>query len=257
MSETVLRALVVEDEWIARQYLVELLERTKLAVVVGAVATSDDATALLEKTDLASGIDVAFVDINLLGSKANGLALVKEWAQREGAPAFVLATALNDRAVEAFELGVVDYLTKPFTFERTRQCLQRISRRTTVAQAPADRLVARNKRSLVFLDADEIWACESQERLTLVHTAHGVFDVDLSLQSLESTFGSRFRRVHRNWLVAAQHIRVLDRDSGETWLFIGQRYDGEGAGVRVPVARDRAQSVRDWLLTSTPGVRKR
>ncbi len=256
MSDAVLRALVVEDEWIARQYLVELLERSKLAVVVGAVATSDDATALLEQADVATGVDVAFVDINLLGSSENGLALVRTWAHREGAPAFVLATAMSDRAVEAFELGVADYLTKPFTFERTRQCLERIGRRTP-ARAPADRLVARNKRSLVFLDADEVWAFESQERLTLVHTAHGVFDVDLSLQSLEATFGSRFRRVHRNWLVATRHIRVLDRDSGETWLFVGARYEGESDGVRVPVARDRAQAVRDWLLTTTPGVRKR
>jgi two-component system, LytTR family, response regulator LytT len=256
VSESVLRALVVEDEWIARQYLVELLERTKLAVVVGAVATSDDATALLEKTDLASGVDVAFVDINLLGSSSNGLALVRDWANREGAPAFVLATAMHDRAVEAFDLGVVDYLTKPFTLERTRQCLERIGR-SAPARAAADRLVARNKRSLVFLDADEIWAFESQERLTLVHTAHGVFDVDLSLQSLESTFGGRFRRVHRNWLVATQHIRVLDRDAGETWLFVGVASADERTGVRVPVARDRAQAVRDWLLTTTPGVRKR
>ena len=54
------------------------------------------------------------------------------WPERTGAPMFVLATAYEDHALEAFDLGVVDYLLKPFSEERVVQCLRRLHERRTV-----------------------------------------------------------------------------------------------------------------------------
>lgn len=87
--------------------------------MVGAAANADDARAILERGE--SALDVAFVDIQLVGSARDddGLALVRAHAGRADAPAFVLATAFREHALEAFELGVVDYLLEPFTDERS------------------------------------------------------------------------------------------------------------------------------------------
>ena len=251
-----LRVLVVEDEWPARNYLVELIESSGLAEVVGAVGGIEEARqALSEGSGMT--LDVAFVDVQLDGGGETGLSLVRSMARERG-PMFVLATAFEEHALEAFELGVVDYLLKPFNEERVVQCLRRLEQRRAGAEVTRDppRIVARRKRSLVFLKPEEIWAFEAADRLTFVHTMHGTFDIDLSLAAVEASFGRAFVRVHRNWLVNAAHIKELERDGHETRLFIGSGVADGGQGVTVPVARERAAAVREMLLTNATGLRR-
>lgn len=255
-----LRALVVEDEWPARNYLVELLETSGLAEVVGAVGSLEDARQALTGEEPGLGIDVAFIDVQIDGAARGetGLSLVRTMAGAGRAPMFVLATAYQEHALEAYELGVVDYLLKPFSEERVVKCLERLQQRrgaVTEAARPT-RIVARRKRSLVFLEPPEIWAFEAADRLTFVHTLHGTFDIDLSLAAVETSFGRAFVRVHRNWLVNAAHIKELERDGHETKLFVGAGVAGAGQGVHVPVARERSAQVREMLLTNAAGLRR-
>ena len=266
-----LRALVLEDEWPARNYLVELLEGTGLAEVVGAIASVDEARTVLAAAKSGVSVDVVFVDVQLMpDGEGAGLELVRELSREPDAPLFVLATAFKEHALEAFELGVADYLIKPFTEERVEACLQRLHLRRARSESqpppPPLRIVARRGRGLVFLDPSEVWAFEAADRLTSVHTSHGTFDVDLSLSAIEASLGRSFARVHRNWLVNASHIKRLDRDGSETTIFVGAALaPGEGAadrgapsndGVTVPVARERAQGVREMLLSNAMGVRR-
>jgi two-component system response regulator LytT len=261
VNSSPLRALVVEDEWPARNYLVELLESSRLAEVVGAVGTIDEVKQALTSEVPGVGVDVVFVDIALDGASGgqSGLTLVRDFASAPLSPLFVFATAYERHALEAFELGVVDYLLKPFSEERVVQCLRRLHERRADARVhsggPA-RIVARRKRGLVFLEPHEIWAFEAADRLTFVHAQHGVFDIDLSLAAVEASFGRAFVRVHRNWLVSAAHIKELERDGHETKLFVGSGVAEAGRGVRVPVARERSAAVREMLLANTTGLRR-
>jgi DNA-binding LytR/AlgR family response regulator len=253
-----LRALVVEDEWPARNYLVELIESTRLAHVVGAFADVESSREALAPGSGLS-VDVAFVDIQLAGrgGERAGLDLVRSMAKERDAPMFVLATAHQQHALEAFDLGVVDYLLKPYAEDRVAQCLARLRERRPASRTPrSTRIVARRRRSLVFLDPEEIWAFEAADRLTFVHTAHGKFDLDLSLAAIEGSFGRALTRVHRSWLVNVDHIKELERDGPETRLFVGAGIGDESPGVRVPVARDRAQAIREMLLSNATGVRR-
>ncbi|MGH7326765.1 MAG: LytTR family DNA-binding domain-containing protein, partial [Polyangiaceae bacterium] len=129
-------------------------------------------------------------------------------------------------------------------------------RRGAARVSSPPRIVARRKRSLVFLEPAEIWAFEAADRLTCVHTVHGTFDLDLSLAAVESSFGRTFLRVHRNWLVNAQHIKELERDGHETHLFVGAGVGEDARGVRAPVARERAAAVREMLLANVTGIRR-
>jgi len=257
-----LRSLIVEDEWAVRNHLVELLQASGAAEVVGAVATADDARKVLDSPPADVAIDVAFVDVQLVGSEVDdeGLELVRAHAKRAGAPLFVLATASRQHALEAFDLGVVDYLLKPFTEERVAECLDRLRARrpARVLSGPTapHRLVARRKRALVFLRLEEVWAFEAAERLAYVHTTRGRFDVDLSLSAVESSIGRSLLRVHRNWLVNADYVKELEGYGSETELLVGSPGDELG-GVRVPVARERAQAVREALLGNATGIRPR
>jgi two-component system response regulator LytT len=108
----------------------------------------------------------------------------------------------------------------------------------------------------VFLDVAELWAFEAEERLTFVHTGDGKFDFDLPLSSVETTFPDSLVRVHRNWLVNSSMVRSLEREDGETRMFVGPRFGHDQPGIRVPVARERAVKVREMLLTHAAGVRR-
>ena len=268
-----LRAFVVEDEWPARNYLVELLEGSKMAQVVGAVGTSDEALqALGERANI--GIDVVFLDVQLGSGERAGLELARAHveevrARGEEVMQFVLATASRDHALEAYDLGVVDYLLKPFTEERVTQCLQRVLARrpATKKEEPKapERIVARRKKNLVFLDANEVWAFEAAHRLTFVHTPHGTFDLDLSLSAIEASFGRKLTRVHRNWLVNTAFVKELEREGSDTRLFVGDApasalgqpaRPGKREGLHVPVARERAQDLKDLLLSNATGLRR-
>lgn len=257
-----LRALVLEDEWPARNYLVQLIEATQLAEVAGAVASIGEARQVLAELP----VDVVFVDVQLSGGE-NGLELIQSIASpdalpggqaREGGsrPSFVLATAFGQHALQAFDLGVVDYLLKPFSDERVEQCLRRLIGRQPAAGPGALRVVARRKKNLVFLDPADIWAFEASERLSFVHSRHGRFDIDLSLAAIETSFGRALIRVHRNWLVNLAFARELEREGSETTLFVGASFGDESHGVRVPVSRDRAQALRNALLANATGLRR-
>lgn len=149
------------------------------------------------------------------------------------------------------------------------------SARQLVLRAPGPlsvpRIAARRKKSLVFIDPRDVWAFEADARLTFVHSVHGRLDIDVSLAEIEaSPLGHLFARVHRSWLANLALVKALDHAPGETQLFVSTKLDGtseasprpgqqegERTGIRVPVSRDRVRGVREALLASAIGVRRR
>lgn len=244
-----IRALIVEDEPPARRYLAELLHATREAEVVASVGTVAEASSAVEAE---LGLDAIFVDIRLVDRPGDRSGL--EWAQRvarrPGAPQLVLATALPDHALAAFEAGVVDYLLKPFTRARVAACVERLRARRPAAADPTPprRLVARTATSLVFLSLEGVLAFEAADRLVYVHHDDGSFLVDLSLAALEAQFAASAIRTHRNWIVVLDRVRELGRGTGELVLQVG-------AQLSVPVSRDRAGTVREALVGRAVGRR--
>jgi DNA-binding LytR/AlgR family response regulator len=254
VSLELLKALVLEDEWPTRNYLVKLIEGTGQAEVIGAVSSVGEAREALA----GSSVDVVFVDVQLTGTgdSSTGIDLIRSLAGKPMAPMFVLATASSSYSLEAFDLGVVDYILKPFTDERVDQCLKRlVARRTPRSQSPR-RVVARWKNSLVFLDPEKIWAFEAADRLTYVHSPEGKFDVDLSLAAIEASLGRALFRVHRNWLVNLVYVRQLEREVGGANVTVGSELGTEGATLRAPVSQERYKALRDILLENTTGLRR-
>ena len=256
-----LLVLIVEDEWAARSYLTELVSQSGLAEVVAAVPSAEQARQVISA---APTIDAAFLDIHLAGdlSASAGLDLARELSQSRSAPLLVVASAAQQHALMAFELGVSDYLVKPFSADRVTQCLTRLRARAArlhvQPRSPTipSRIVARDRKRLLFLRPEEVWAFESEARLTFVHTRAGRYDLDLSLSAIEASVGAGFLRVHRSWLVHLDHVRGLDREEGESSLLVGDELDGPHRPLIVPVARERAQVVREHLLASATGLRK-
>jgi DNA-binding LytR/AlgR family response regulator len=245
-----LSALIIEDEWPARNYLVELLRDTGSFGDIAAVTNVDDARKVLERPEL--GVEVAFIDVRLVDRPGDrsGLDFARSLAGLERPPAVVIATASAQYALDGFELGAVDYLLKPFSLDRITMCAARLleRRRPPVREATPRRLVARKDNSLVFLDLDGMLAFQTVDRLTYVHHVDGEYSMDLSLNALGAALGSLVLRVHRNWLIAPAHAQGLSRLGGELIVEVGPK-------LRVPVSRDRAREVRHRLLMNTVGIR--
>jgi DNA-binding LytR/AlgR family response regulator len=122
-------------------------------------------------------------------------------------------------------------------------------------RASLHRVVARRKKSLVFLDPDRIWAFEAMDRFTFVHAPEGRFEIDLSLAAMQASLGGLLFRVHRNWLVNVALVKELERNGGTVTITVGSDL-AEGRSVRAPVSRDHYKALREVLLNNATGLRR-
>ena len=115
-----IRAVIVEDEPLAAEYLATLLDDTCQVEVVGTAAESEAGLRLC--TELRP--DVAFLDINLPGK--DGVSLATQLAMLPQPPRLVFTTGLSKHATNAFRLDAVDYLLKPLDPEQVAEAVNRL-----------------------------------------------------------------------------------------------------------------------------------
>ncbi len=120
-KRSALRALIVDDEELARQYLRELLAAHPHVTVVGECKDGFQAVKAVQELDP----DVVFLDIQM--PKLDGFEVLELLEPARGpTPAVVFVTAYDEHALRAFEVHAVDYLLKPFTPERLADALERV-----------------------------------------------------------------------------------------------------------------------------------
>lgn len=118
-----LRVLVVDDEPLARQRVLDLLERQSDVAVVGTAGTGRRAVeAIGEHARAGAPVDLVFLDVQMPG--LSGLDVVREVGP-EAMPVTVFVTAYDQHALAAFDVAAVDYLLKPYDDDRFRQSLER------------------------------------------------------------------------------------------------------------------------------------
>lgn len=243
-----LKALVVDDEALARQRLQTLLQacREPEVEVLGQAANASEAMEFLRRMDL----DVALVDIHMPG--ADGLALAQVLRSLPRAPAVVFVTAHAEHAVQAFELSAVDYLTKPVRLERLQVALQKVERTALAAQALQpdllqDVIVIQERGRTERVPLAEVLYFKAELKYLTVRTRDRSHILEGSLSELEARYGAQFVRIHRNALVARRAIRTLekyhDAQEGDGWAVRIQ-----GVGDLVAVSRRQLPSVRELLL---------
>src|SRR5437588_12423903 len=123
-AERSIRALIVEDEPLARQTIKDFVQGEDWLKVVGEAADGDSAITLID--DLRP--DLVFLDVRMPG--LTGLQVLESIKHD---PEVIFTTAYDDHAVTAFELEALDYILKPFGRERFRQTLSRVRRRLSGA----------------------------------------------------------------------------------------------------------------------------
>ena len=131
------RVVVVDDEPLARDMTVALLERDPEVTVVGRCGDADEARAVMRR----ERPQIVFLDIEMPGT--DGLELVRGLSPAH--PAFVFVTAFSEYATEAFDVQALDYVLKPFSDERLYEALARAKRRGPGASTQRDRRGERDR----------------------------------------------------------------------------------------------------------------
>lgn len=258
-----LKALIVDDEALARLRLRSLLEsnaETPVQVVAEA-ETADQALASVR--ELGATLDLVLLDIRMPGR--DGLQLAAALRMLDKPPAIVFVTAHAHHALRAFDLDAVDYLTKPVQRVRLQAALQRVlQRRAPAVTAPgalgdardAAVLVVAERGRVLRLPVAEVLVLKAEMKYVTLRTAAHSYVLDDSLAELEAKLGDGFLRIHRNALVAKSAVRELQRRGDEAGADV---VDGGGEGgwaVRVapidewlPVSRRQLAAVKDALAS--------
>jgi DNA-binding LytR/AlgR family response regulator len=250
-----LRALIVDDEPVARKILREELHSMKGVEVVGE-ATNGEA-ALLEIS--AKQPDLVFLDVEMPGM--GGFEML---AHLSGGrmPVVIMVTAYDQHAIRAFEAGALDYLLKPVSQERLQQAMSRAARLrrepALVAEKIASlqelrtdsepgqtrlrKIVGKIGEEFFLLNPQEILAFHAEGELVWIVTAKNKYQAALTLKEIEDRLRhSSFRRIHRNALVNVNQIRKMSMLSSQRWLVTLNN------GQEFIVSKRQAGNVRDVL----------
>jgi two-component system LytT family response regulator len=248
-----LRAVVVDDESLARQRIRHLLRRADDIEVVAECANGLEAVKAIE--DLKP--DLVFLDIQM--PELDGFGVV-EAVGPEAMPPTLFITAFDQHALKAFEVHALDYLLKPFSPERFHKALQRARRwcqPQTEGQGPdldallaglrqerpwVDRLlVKQGDRHLLVRTAALQWieAEDNYVRLHVEGTSHLLRQTMAGL--LARLDPAQFRRIHRSAIVNLDCIREFQPWSGGDHLVIMKD------GTKLTLSRTFREQFGEWL----------
>jgi two-component system LytT family response regulator len=208
------RALIVDDERIARAGLRSMLARYAQLRVVGEARDGEEAVAAIQ--DLRP--DVVFLDIQMPGR--DGFGVIRELAALSRQPAYVFVTAHATHALAAYEVDAVDYLHKPFSDARLRRTIQRVVRHLRGARAVspprgAERLLLHTTDGTVFIDVGDIRRVSVEGNYLRVFSATSNHLVRRTMAELTRELREAgFVRISRSDLVNMARIRSIHRQPG-------------------------------------------
>jgi two-component system LytT family response regulator len=251
-----IRALIVDDEPLARRGIRQLLARHPDVIVAGECRNGREAIKASETVEC----DLLFLDIQMPG--VGGFDVVRRWSGR--LPVVVLVTAYQEFAVRAFESSALDYLVKPVSQARFDAAMLRVRERIRLgeSEALAARLTAmleaqeqgaglrEEGRSLLVptssgklaLDPSEIDWIEARDYYSCIHAGNRRFLIRETMRSLERRLNQGdFVRVHRGAIVRLSQVRELETGTAGSLLVLK-------TGARIPVSRRKREQLNRSLL---------
>ncbi|MFP4251215.1 MAG: LytR/AlgR family response regulator transcription factor [Guyparkeria sp.] len=208
------RALIVDDEPLARDRLRRLLARQGGIEVVAEAGNADQAREAMRQVP-----DLVFLDIEMPGE--DGIELAHRLREAELPPAIIFTTAHADRALSASETAPAGYLLKPIEPEALRAAIERAGQRNRCQQARRPTLTVRLGREELRLGLEHLIAAIAEDKAThlyLLDPADGRRReawIEPSLTELEERFDGQLLRLHRHSLVNPAQIHSVSHHEGQ------------------------------------------
>lgn len=207
-----IRALVVDDEELARRNLTVLLRRDP---DIEAIAECSSGRAAIEEIRK-SRPGLVFLDVQM--PECGGFDVL-ELLGNDLPPVVIFVTAYDEYALRAFEAGALDYLLKPFDDARFARALQRAKEKLAhylpVKRRAAERLVIRNQGQVLFVNVADIDWIEAAGYYACLHVGGDTHILRRTLSELQQDLGEeKFTRIHRSVIVNLQRVHGLELQAG-------------------------------------------
>lgn len=223
--------IIVDDERPALKLLKAYIAKVPQLELVGACENALEAMNALQQHK----VDILMLDIQM--PELTGLDLLRIIKNK---PQVILTTAYRDYAVEGFELDVTDYLVKPFSFERFVQAInktignlgpstnQLIGSEETGASSKSEYVFVKTNYKMEKLALGDIRYIKGMREYIAIHTQQRRYVLNQTMSHMEQSLpASRFRRVHKSYIVSLAHIQSINGNTiklAEEEIPIGASY---------------------------------
>jgi DNA-binding LytR/AlgR family response regulator len=213
-----LTCAIVDDEFLARRYIRDYVEKLPFLDLVG---DYDSPLMILEELKR-NAIDILFLDIQM--PDISGLDFLKTLNPQ---PYVILTTAYKEYALEGYEHNVIDYLLKPFSFDRFLKAINKVVDKVQKERAAGNHrksagegsipvmedthMTIRADRKWYKINFDDLMYIEGQKAYVTFHTRTKKITALISLKELEESLPAKlFIRIHKSFIVSIKHIETLE-----------------------------------------------
>ena len=246
-----LSAVIVDDEQLARDELAYLLKNAGEVNVVAQGKNGLEAVSLIKEHNP----DLVFLDVQMPG--LDGFGVIKKLLDKKvPLPKIVFATAFDQYAVKAFEVNAVDYLLKPFSYERLKSAIQRAREQFRAkeesaaqlngSQRPAhlytNRIIFKSRGRILFLPVSDIRWIGAEGNYVRLCTGTENHLLRETMAHLEQRLDPRgFLRVHRSFIVNLKYVKEVRRQTnGDSVVILDN-------GEQVAMGRSYRTALREHL----------
>jgi two-component system response regulator LytT len=250
-----LRAILVDDEQLAREELCYMLEQLGGVDVIAQAGNGLEAIGIIERFSP----DIVFLDVQMPG--LNGFEVAHRLIQNGNSPTIVFVTAFDRYAIEAFEVNAVDYLLKPVEASRLDQAvararkrlaetplndqLERIMQVMSERQSKRERVAVKIGERFLLVQADEIiYASLTDDSINIVTSQFAGTSNFRTLDDLQARLDpSVFWRVHRSHLVNINKVKEIVPWFSRNYILRMK----DAKATEIPVSRAQTKRLREYL----------
>lgn len=223
-----IRALIVDDEPLAQNVIEQYANKLPELTVVGKCNDAICAHHFLHENE----VDLLFLDINM--PKLSGISFLKNL---KNPPLVIFTTAYSEYALEGFELNAIDYLKKPFSFDRFCKAyfraeelfqLKNASKETVTVEKGADFIFIKADKKMVKVKFSEIFYIEGLGDYIKLHLIDKKLVTNLSMKKVFELLPEKdFYRTHKSFIISLDKIESVEGNMtkiNNTKLPIGNSY---------------------------------
>lgn len=212
-----MKYLIIDDEHIAHKIIMEYCEMLPHMQLQKNCYNALEALEYLNTHQ----VDLIFLDLNM--PKLKGFEFLKTLSSP---PKVIVTTAYSEFAIDGYELNIIDYLLKPFSFERFLKAVNKvIGSSVTTKQSSSEeidtidnKIFLRQNKSYIQVDLNSILYIEASGNYTQVVTTEDTIAIREKISDMIETLPeNRFIQVHKSFAVATKHIKIVEGNR----IFIG------------------------------------
>lgn len=221
-TATKIRCIIIDDELSSQRVLEHFIKDTELLELK---ATCNNAKEAFKYLQLNEAVDLLFLDINMPNQSG-----VDFYKTLQHPPKVIFTTAYPQYAVEGFEVNAIDYLLKPFSYERFLTAINKVITQNTSKPPVDDYILLKENKALHKVYYNDILYVEAYGDYVKVNTADKVIITHSTFSKFLSALPQQFLRTHKSFSVNLEHLKLVSGNQihiQDHVIPIGQTYKSE------------------------------